>query len=292
LGQTFVIGINSQQNNHKRHNDPPNATRRIVSGLLFLCSCATGIGYWQCANSVRIDCTVTSSTPGGTARGGPRSAVIKGRPRLRLQLPAQIAVNRPARPAPDQADLVDSAVTSDEQHFPSLAEQPKLRRPMAPLDPAQRPTRSVTGTSMMNDTAVERASVAMPVKSVDAIVPKLRETNVFGESSCEQPRNCPYRRTWDNWYCASANSGVRFSTLPTPHYPEAAQKLHIQGEIKLVAVFGGDGQIHVKKLLNSLGYALDESAAAAVVRIGFQPALQGGCAVDSERTIRVTFGDS
>ena len=78
-------------------------------------------------------------------------------------------------------------------------------------------------------------------------------------------------------------------THPAALYTDEARKLGIQGNVVVQAYFEADGNITVLKVVNGLGYGLDENALAALKDWRFAPALQNGLPVSAVAEIEVPF---
>jgi TonB family protein len=76
---------------------------------------------------------------------------------------------------------------------------------------------------------------------------------------------------------------------PKPAYTSEARNKRIEGDVRLQVLFTSSGEIKVEKIVQGLGYGLDESAVAAAHQIKFHPALQDGQPVDFSGVIRMTF---
>jgi TonB family protein len=74
-----------------------------------------------------------------------------------------------------------------------------------------------------------------------------------------------------------------------PQYTEAAHAAHIQGEITLQVRFLATGRVEILRIVNGLGYGLDEQAMRVVEQIQFKPATRDGAPVDHVTLIHVTF---
>jgi TonB family protein len=74
-----------------------------------------------------------------------------------------------------------------------------------------------------------------------------------------------------------------------PVYSEEARARKIEGEVLLEVLFGANGQLHVNRIVQGLGYGLDEAAIAAANKMQFRPALQNGSPVDSTAIVHVVF---
>jgi len=75
---------------------------------------------------------------------------------------------------------------------------------------------------------------------------------------------------------------------PQPNYTDDARKAHIQGNVILDVIIRTDGTAKVQKVVQGLGYGLDESAVEAIEKWRFQPGTKDGKAVDVE--LEVTMG--
>jgi TonB family protein len=84
-------------------------------------------------------------------------------------------------------------------------------------------------------------------------------------------------------------TAVEILSKPRPDYTEEGRKLRIDGEVRLEVLFTTDGQVHVVRVLQGLGYGLDEQAMKAAARIKFKPALHEGQPVDSTAVVHIIF---
>jgi TonB family protein len=76
---------------------------------------------------------------------------------------------------------------------------------------------------------------------------------------------------------------------PKPVYSDVARAKHIEGEVSLQVVFLASGEVKVERVVQGLGYGLDESAENAARQIRFKPATANGQAVDSTAIVHITF---
>jgi TonB family protein len=77
--------------------------------------------------------------------------------------------------------------------------------------------------------------------------------------------------------------------VPKPVYTEEGRTKKIEGSVRLQVVFAASGEVKVLRVLQGLGYGLDESAEASARQIRFRPAVQDGQPVDFETPVRITF---
>jgi TonB family protein len=76
---------------------------------------------------------------------------------------------------------------------------------------------------------------------------------------------------------------------PKPVYTDEARSKKVEGEVLLSVVFAASGQVEVQRVVQGLGYGLDDSAQAAAREIRFRPAQQEGHAVDSTAIVHIVF---
>jgi len=76
---------------------------------------------------------------------------------------------------------------------------------------------------------------------------------------------------------------------PKPEYTEEARAKKIEGEVLLQVTFAASGEVRVERVVQGLGYGLDNAAQAAARQIRFRPAEQGGQPVDSNAIVHITF---
>jgi TonB family protein len=87
----------------------------------------------------------------------------------------------------------------------------------------------------------------------------------------------------------AATAPVEITFKPKPDYTDEGRKQKINGEVRLEVLFKSDGQIHVIRVLQGLGYGLDEQAVKAAEQIKFKPALHEGQPIDSMAQIHIIF---
>lgn len=76
---------------------------------------------------------------------------------------------------------------------------------------------------------------------------------------------------------------------PKPVYTDQARDKKIEGEVLLQVVFAASGEVKVERIVQGLGYGLDESAESAARQIRFHPAQQDGQPVDSTAIVHIVF---
>ena len=76
---------------------------------------------------------------------------------------------------------------------------------------------------------------------------------------------------------------------PQPNYTEEGRKAKVEGEVQLEVLFAATGRAHVLRVLQGLGYGLDEQAVRAAEQIKFKPAQHEGQPVDSRIIVHIIF---
>ena len=87
----------------------------------------------------------------------------------------------------------------------------------------------------------------------------------------------------------STSTPVAILFKPKPAYTEEGRKQGIDGEVRLEVLFSAAGQVHVIRVLQGLGYGLDEQAVKAAEQIRFKPASHAGQSVDSTAVVHIIF---
>jgi len=87
----------------------------------------------------------------------------------------------------------------------------------------------------------------------------------------------------------STSTPVAILYKPKPAYTEEGRKQGIDGEVRLEVLFSAAGQVHVLRVLQGLGYGLDEQAVKAAEQIKFKPAAHAGQPVDSTAVVHIIF---
>jgi len=87
----------------------------------------------------------------------------------------------------------------------------------------------------------------------------------------------------------TANTPVEITFKPKADYTDEGREEKINGEVRLEVLFKSDGQVHVIRVLQGLGYGLDEQAVKAAEQIKFKPALHEGQPIDSMVQVHIIF---
>lgn len=81
----------------------------------------------------------------------------------------------------------------------------------------------------------------------------------------------------------------RIISNPNPEYTEAALKAGVHGSVIVKLTVGKDGNVRDLRVLNGLGYGLDESAMKAVQSWKFEPCLWDGMPLDCAIAVELDF---
>jgi TonB family protein len=87
----------------------------------------------------------------------------------------------------------------------------------------------------------------------------------------------------------AASKPVVILSKPDPVYPAEARRQHIEGQVILSVLFGSSGSLQVLKVVQGLGYGMDQAATQAAERIHFKPAERDGRPVDSTALVHIIF---
>jgi TonB family protein len=87
----------------------------------------------------------------------------------------------------------------------------------------------------------------------------------------------------------SKTTPVQILFKPKPTYTDEARSKKIEGDVLLQVVFTASGDVHIQRVVQGLGYGLDDSAQAAARQIRFKPAEQEGHPVDFPAIVHITF---
>ncbi len=74
-----------------------------------------------------------------------------------------------------------------------------------------------------------------------------------------------------------------------PEYTDAARKVNFNGTIKMECVITKEGRIEVLRIINPVGYGLEENAINAIHRWKLDPALKDGKPISMKVTVEVAF---
>ena len=104
----------------------------------------------------------------------------------------------------------------------------------------------------------------------------LNSANIHSKTGSHQPSN-------------GASTPVEITFEPKPDYTAEGRKQKINGEVRLEVMFRSDGRVRVIRVLQGLGYGLDEQAVKAAEQIKFKPASHEGQPIDSMALVHIIF---
>jgi TonB family protein len=87
----------------------------------------------------------------------------------------------------------------------------------------------------------------------------------------------------------SNTTPVQILFKPKPVYTDEARAKKIEGDVLLEVVFTSSGEVKVERVVQGLGYGLEDSAESAARQIRFRPAQRAGQPVDSTAIVHITF---
>jgi periplasmic protein TonB len=82
---------------------------------------------------------------------------------------------------------------------------------------------------------------------------------------------------------------ARIVTRVRPSYTDSARHAHIEGVVRLELMVNEEGDVVSARVLQGLGYGLDEAAIAAAKRFHFKPASKAGRSVTAPFIIKMRF---
>ncbi len=132
------------------------------------------------------------------------------------------------------------------------------------------------GSGHSNGIAGTNATVAIGSGFGNGAIDAFSSASIHAKTGAHQPSN-------------AASTPVEITFKPKPDYTDEGRKQKVNGEVRLEVLFKSDGQVHVIRVLQGLGYGLDEQAVKAAEQIKFKPALHEGQPIDSMAQIHIIF---
>ena len=114
----------------------------------------------------------------------------------------------------------------------------------------------------------------------------------------QMPNITSYYGSWMVWFAESNAAGVSAAgavraPVPLrkvdPKYIAAAASEKVEGVVRLFAVIRKDGRVDSVTLIRHLDDRLDHSAAEALTKWQFEPALRNGVPVDVDAVFEIPF---
>jgi TonB family protein len=224
-------------------------------------------------------------TPPAIKIDTPARPELAAGPKLPVGSPAQVTTNKPARQVQTGGFGDPSGVPPNPN---STGKGPELAK-VGTFDVPQGPG-SGNGTGGSKGTRGTVASagfgngVATQGEGGTGRQGTVRSTD-FG-SAQPAPSDAPKSKVAS---AAANETPVSLLSKPTPTYTPEARQRKVEGEVRLDVEFTASGQVHVLRVVQGLGYGLDEAAVHAAEQIRFAPARRGGQPVDSQGRLSVVF---
>jgi TonB family protein len=111
----------------------------------------------------------------------------------------------------------------------------------------------------------------------------------FGNGAIETLGTTTHPKIASQQPSSRANTPVEITFKPKADYTDEGRKEKINGEVLLEVLFKSDGQARVIRVLQGLGYGLDEQAVKAAEQIKFKPASHEGQPIDSMAQVHIIF---
>jgi len=263
----------------RTHKGPFAVSSSLHAGLVAAVVLATTLGLGNASavsdsESVRPEkmrlVFLALPGPGGGGGGGG----------LKQKLPPPKAKREGARSINSPLPVRETPVIPEPRPTPPEPEPPKVDP--EPLPPVEAPVAAIAADDQTQAGVLEQSPATTPSRGAGEDGGVGDGTGVgigegdgagIGEGSGGGTGGGPYR----------PGSGIEPPSLlkeVKPDYSEDARRRGIEGDVVMEIVVRHDGSVGDVKVLQGLGYGLDERAIAAVRRWRFSPAKRRGAAVD------------
>ena len=119
--------------------------------------------------------------------------------------------------------------------------------------------------------------------------PNVVASSGFGNGAIDALNTGVHRKVGSSQPAGGADAPVEITFKPKPGYTDEGRKQKINGEVRLQVMFSANGRVHVVRVVQGLGYGLDEQAVRAAEQIKFKPALREGQPIDSMALVHIIF---
>lgn len=196
---------------------------------------------------------------------------------------AEVAAPAPPPPPPPEPEKLEPEPP---------AREPERRRAPPPA-PAKMPAPAPAATAppsfdnlpdfgLALEGAVGGGGVAVPVRRPELAAPQPRLVKALAPP--------PAQRAADA--CSEPASKPKPVSVPQPVYTDAARAAGIEGRVRVELTVDESGRVIEVKVLQGLGYGLDEAALSAARSASFSPAQRCGRPVRATFTIAMRFSAS
>jgi TonB family protein len=193
--------------------------------------------------------------------------------------PSEPEATAPAPKLDNKMPVIPAAATSQIVAVGTFSHDSPVTAPVAKLAAVTQPGGfgNATGNGSGHDyrTGATNANVVM--------------SSGFGNGAIEAVNSVGRPKTGAHQPSNGANTPVEITFKPKPDYTDEGRKQKVNGEVRLEVLFKSDGRVHVVRVLQGLGYGLDEQAVKAAEQIKFTPALHEGQPVDSTALVHIIF---
>ncbi len=178
----------------------------------------------------------------------------------------------PERPASNRPLLIARAA-------PTSAENLRAALHAAPSAPAPAPANSIPQATL----------------AATAPDPRMAGRAVY-TLSIQMPNVTSYIGSWILWFAERTHAAIPGAIRPPvplrkvdPKYLPAAMAERIEGKVQLTAVIRRDGRVEEVTLLKKLDPRLDQTAAEALQKWQFEPALRDGVPIEVDAVVEIPF---
>jgi TonB family protein len=202
-------------------------------------------------------------------------------PQAKVIVEHKLAESEPAAPAPkleNKMPVIPNAPTAQIVAVGTFSHDSPVTAPVAKLAAVVQP-------GSFGDTAGNGSGHGRGAATANVVM-----SSGFGNGSIAAPNAVgTYLKTGAHPASNGANVPVEITFKPKPNYTDEGRKQKINGEVRLEVLFKSDGRVHVVRVLQGLGFGLDEQAVKAAEQIKFTPALHEGQPVDSTALVHIIF---
>lgn len=166
------------------------------------------------------------------------------------------------------------------------APRAERQSPARALESASTPLATLPDFGVQLDGAMGGLAIAMPAPGAPSLAntpPRVVAPVVKRPSVVRSPAQVA---------CEEALQKPKPRNIPQPAYTDRARQAGVEGKVRVELTVDEVGHVASARVLEGLGYGLDEEALAAVERALFEPALRCGKPTRATFTIRIRFAAS
>jgi protein TonB len=196
---------------------------------------------------------------------------------------AEVAAPAPPPPPPEPVKVEPEPPAPEPERrrappppAPAKAAAPEPEAPAAPSFD------SVPDFGLALEGAVGGGGVAVPVRRPELAAPPPRVVKALAPAPVQNAADA----------CSEPASKPKPLSVPQPVYTEAARAASVEGRVRVELTVDESGRVIEVKVLQGLGYGLDEAALVAARSASFTPAQRCGRPVRATFTIAMRFSAS